>query len=211
MQYGGHYTMGKVLVIQDTRIRETFHYTGVDHVFRVNQWTSLTYAFTRIRNYVRRHGRLDRLDVVCHGGEATRPFDGLNFSNRTSNSSAPHMSIHAGTAELQLCTEGITLTNANRTQAIRGCARYIVVYACSAADTHPFLVGTRHDGRRLMAELSAYTDAIVYAADTTQISEELGSSRVYDLGQWRGNLYEFRPDGSPPVIVESGPHASSCD
>jgi hypothetical protein len=203
--------MGRVMVIQDTRIRETFHYTGVDHVFRVNQWTSLTYAFTRICNYVRRHGRLDRLDVVCHGGEATRQFDGLNLSKRTSDPRAPHMSIHAGTAELQLCTEGITLTNVNRTRTIRGCARYIVVYACSAADTHPFLAGTRSDGRRLMAELSAHTEAIVYAADTTQVSEWLESGQVYDLGRWRGNLYEFRPDGSPPAVVESGPHASSCD
>lgn len=182
--------MGQTLVIHDTRLRGNYVFGGADHVFRVNQWTSLQWSFSRIRNYALAHGKLDRLLIACHGYEdIVEDRVGLR-------------SVQVGGFGLELCLEGLTLNNVGQTRTLRDHVDSIVVYACSAAETYPRLIGRDGDGSRLMGEIAIRTNAVVYAADATQFSQPQGNNQL-NLGRWHGNLYQYNPNGRPPRLLET--------
>jgi hypothetical protein len=107
------------------------------------------------------------------------------------------VSVQVGGFGLQLCREGLDLSNVHTTRALNGNVQNIVVFACSAAETYP---GSGGDGRTLCSRLAANTGAIVYGADRPQIYRLHG----LDFGRWEGNVYRFTPGGGI-AIAESNP------
>ena len=188
---------GKSVMIHDSRLKGRYVFHGYDAVRRVNAHTPLRWAFQRVRNYVRHHGKLDTIGIACHGYEDTV----INIRERISQT--------IGGFGLELCREGLFLSNVSTASILRNRAKKIIIYACSTADQHP---DTNHpaymneyiDGQRLLMELAHYTNTRVYAADATQYSDPISGGR-YDLGRWYGNVYEALPDGRPPEIIQSYP------
>lgn len=187
----------KSVMLHDTRLRGTYTFPGYDHVRRVNQWSSLSWAMNWVRRYALRNGGIDALGIACHGYEDT-------VEDRISRTS-----ITIGGYGLELCRDGLDLWNVAITHRLHGLVEKIIVYACSTADRHPdpahaAYIGDYVDGQRLMAELAHYTGARVYAADATQYSEPLPGNR-WGLGDWYGNVYEFDPETGEGEIIQSYP------
>ncbi len=178
--------MSKSMFLLDSRVEERLPRRPAYHVMRINCRTSLSWCFDRIRNYGLAHGGIDRLLVHCHG------YEDLHAErNRT---------VVRGDGGLELGREGLDLRNVRVARRLRGQVRTIVLFACSAADTHPSLEGTVHDGQRFCGELAVHSGAEVYAADVTQ-----ECMNALSCGRWEGNVYRFGPDGQPGRRVESNP------
>lgn len=187
----------KSVMLHDTRLEGRYLFAGYDRVRIVNAHTSLRWALYRVRNYARDYGKLDALGIACHGWEDTVE-DRLN-----------QQSIHVGGFGLELCQEGLGFWNVQWCQLIKGRTDKVIVYSCSAADSHPdpvhaSYIGDHANGQRLMAELAFYTGAKVYAADATQYSDKMADGR-YNLGRWYGNVYEFQPESGNSEIIQSYP------
>jgi hypothetical protein len=111
--------------------------------------------------------------------------------------------MDAGGMGLQLGTDGLTLSNVTLWAGILNLATNIVIYACAAADTQPDNVGTTADGKLLMGQLSGFTGSLVYAADLIQWYTS--TNNIINFGGWEGNLWQFNPNGTAPVIVNGAP------
>lgn len=185
------------LILHDTRLRGSYQFSGYQRVQRVNEYTSLRYAMYRVRYYAHRYGKLDSLGIACHGWEDTV------------EDQQGRQSITVGGFGLELCREGLGCWNVGLTRMIRDRIDKIIIYSCSAAESHPdpnhfSYIGDSADGQRLMAELAFNTRARVYAADATQYSDLMADGR-YNLGRWYGNVYEFDPETGNSEIIQSYP------
>jgi len=141
---------------------------------------------------------ISRLLIMCHGYEST-----------SNGSASIPMTLGFG---LQLCLESLTLANGSVMNGLNGAVESIILYACGPANTTPYTMGTAGDGRRFCSEMAAYTNADVYASDTSQsyhnasydATKKVCESIPIDFGNWEGNVYLFKSDGTV-TVVEANP------
>ncbi len=176
------------VLVHDTRLSGYTPTSMADYSFDVDSNSPISGLVQQISSSVAQS--ISRLLIMCHGYEDTS----------TGNASIP-MSLGFG---LQLCMEDLTLANAGVMSPLYNCVNDIILYACGPANTAPGAAGTVGDGRRFCSELAAYTNARVYASDTSQTYNNLKYDPAklvceaipIDFGQWEGNVYRFTPDGS---------------
>ena len=163
------------------------------HVMIINtdKETPLNNAFSAIRA-CRAHGPIHSLFLICHG------VTGRDYQELVSRKGI-------GGEGLALGNGGVRHSNVAAWIAIRDMVQNIVVYACNAAETQAGYVGTCNDGKYLMGALALHTRATVYAGDVTQYAGHSGERGTLQFGQWEGQLWRFRPDGSAGVRVSKAP------
>ena len=141
-----------------------------------------------IMAFADRHGTaIDTLIIMCHGYES---------GGESQQHQASYYALGFG---LELCREGLTLANVNRTYTMSGYINNIVLYACGPANTHPFATGTYGDGRRFCSKMAAFTNANVYASSETQYYRNGNYDNVrrvcedvpIDFGNWEGKVYRM--------------------
>ncbi len=188
--------MAGTLTLHDSRLHGFPNRAAVDHVVTVNGSTDLSMAFGDIIGRASESSGLERVNIMCHGYE------------RVYSSPTQRESRQIGGAGLKLCRQGLNNTTVAMTSDLKDYVDTFVVYACSAADTHPDMIGTDWDGQRLFREMAAWSDATVFAADVTQWYYMRNPSNmtypIIDFSTWEGNVWRFDPDGSAR-IVESNP------
>ena len=94
---------------------------------------------------------------------------------------------------MELCREGLNLSNVQATRILRGKVNLIIVYACAAAQTVSENRGTIGDGWRFCQELSTYTNTPVIASTHTQRYDlfvgKFGSTWDYISTSGRGVIH----------------------
>lgn len=186
--------MFEYFILKDKRLEGSLPYVaGMLISSDLDASTTLQTAFTRINMAAKAYGKLKTLFIICHGyGTGIAQW-------------ADDFWWKGGTG-LQLGKEEVNAGNVASWAAIKNSVDFIVVYACGAAYTgqsSPFSPQAKNDGQGLMKQLSAHTNAIVFAADKIQwyYPDDL------NFGKWEGNVYMFFPTGAvvpgfaPPVDV----------
>ncbi|HEY0715123.1 MAG TPA: hypothetical protein VGF45_20755 [Polyangia bacterium] len=187
--------MPSSMLVHDTRLAGTAPNIA-PNTFKVNGNTQLTNALGWIRSYAKSNRGLTRLSIMCHGNTG-----GL-YDN------AAGMSTFDLGFGLQLCREGLNLSNVHLTGVLEGLVDVIILYACGPAHTRPGFRNTAADGQRLCAEIAGWTNAEVIAAVETQYYNmeaptgflrrlfRIGPQDIINFGEWEGTVYRFSPDGS---------------
>ena len=168
-------------ILRDLRVIGTLSALYFTRMCVVDQNTSLVLAFRKINDDFTSQGKIKTLFVVCHG------YENLGFlSGKRSDS------WFSGGFGLQLGKENLLHGNVNVWSAIKDMAETIVVYSCGAADTAPGAKpGGPGDGKALMLALARNTNALVFAADRTQVYCPAG----INFGHWEGHVFCFMPSG----------------
>ncbi len=155
---------------------------GRGTVIRVDGSTPLTRAFAQVQAAV--NTSPSELVIACHG------FMTHEYDNAT------NIDLRGGQG-LQLCRETLQVSNVSRVEVLKDLFSRVWLMACGPAGT---LV---HGSRPFCREFAHYVNAVVIASDTAQIyypgehdNAAQVSRRVLRFGQWEGNVYEFRPDGT---------------
>ena len=157
------------------------------NVHVVNNTSPIANSVTWISQYAQSKHGLDRLDILCHGFECILELDG------------EQKSVVRGGFGLQICNENLTNLNLSMLSRWNGLIQRIVIYACAAADTHPFNRNAWGDGNLLMSEIAVYTGAYVVASNVTQYY----NYSPIDFGRWEGTVYEYDPGGGRIAISNS--------
>ncbi len=132
------------------------------------------------------------LFLACHGKESFGYNEASNAKMR-------------GGFGLTIGSEDITHENVAQWAAIKGICKNIIVYSCAAADTAPGQAGKWGDGKYLIGALAIHTECTVYAADEIQFYD-LRRGAYIDFGDWEGQLWRFKSDGTPPATVSEAPY-----
>jgi hypothetical protein len=155
-----------------------FTVEAADPIERVLGWVNACYQ---------QGGAIEDLSIMCHG-----------FTSSVNGK---------GGHGLQLSKDGVYLTNVNKWTAIQGKVKWIVVFACNAAEVDlTVAAGTSGDGRALCRKLASTTGATVLAAVRTQVYfvnkmkfrsiKPWKWRREIDFDDFEGPVYSFRPDGT---------------
>lgn len=200
--------MSDVVVMKDSRLKENILYGQGVHVFGVGPHTSIYWAWQRIKNYAKAHGKLKFLIIECHGfeGSITKGIE----SEKCKVSVDPGESRAFGGYGLQLCKELLTSKTVSSAKTLQGAVDTILVYSCSAGD--PFMANltsgmTSCSGIGLvMRNLAINSNATVYASDATQFSRPIKGTENYVPEHWAGNVYEFKTNGVTTKVA-SYPHS----
>jgi hypothetical protein len=167
----------------------------VQNIYDVDATVAIQHCVGWVAQYARSVGGLAELLIMCHGFEADWDLAHQLCTGR-----------EVGGFGLQLCREGLALSNVILTSVWDGLIKRITVYACAAADTGPGNQNTSADGRRFMGELAGWSGAEVIAARDTQIYTYGGSANApIDFGQWEGPVYRFDPNTGNPTLYFAAP------
>ena len=176
------------VLVHDMRLTGPTPASLADYNVEVDGKTSVTGLVQSIISVA--SSSISRLLIMCHGYEST------SFRNM---SIPPTMGFG-----LQLCMEDVTLANVSVMNGLKDYIRDIILYACGPANTAPFARGTYGDGRRFCSEMAAFTNANVYASDTSQVynygttydpGKLVCETMPINFGDWEGNVFRFSPDG----------------
>lgn len=193
------------MLVHDLRLAGRTPSNLADNNYEVDGNTSIAAAMSWIHDYAVSQNGLDRLLILCHGFEANWNLGDLTCTN-----------FQQGGFGLALCTEGLTLANADAVVLLKGLVQEITIFACATADTGPGNVGTAADGMRFCGEIALYTGASVIAATQTQfysldrtfwdwIQSKQGQ---IDFGDWEGPVYRFSPDDGAATQIPSASSAT---
>jgi len=166
------------MAIHDRRLRGGVPARPHLAIHNTDASTPLRTVFHHINHYAG-SGKIHSLFILCHG------YAGAN--------KRLNMSLDAGGMGLQLGREGLHQANVNQWIQIKNKVRYIVIYACAAADTGLGNENTEADGRYLMGALALCTNADVFAANQIQYYYTHSNLRngAFDFKDWDGDLYKF--------------------
>jgi hypothetical protein len=197
------------MLIHDTRLAGRVPDDKADNNYEVDASVPIAQAMAWIDTYAKSQGGLDNLYVMCHGFEAD-----WNLHDQTCTG------VEAGGFGLQLCSEGLSLSNTDVTVQLKGDIRTITIFSCATADTGEGNAGTVADGMRFCGEIAMYTGATVLAATQTQFYNDAKTFWDYvcnrpgpiDFGDWEGPVYSFSPDdGSATQLNTTAATASVGD
>jgi len=182
------------MIVHDTRLLGTPP-PIVQNTYNVNATVSIQHCVGWVAQYAKSVGGLSELLIMCHGFEADWDLANQMCTGRP-----------VGGFGLQLCREGLCLSNATLAQGWKPLIHRITVYACAPADTGQGNAGTSGDGRRFMGELALWSGAEVIAArDTQQYNYGGFFNSPIDFGNWEGPVYRFDPDTGYPALYNPGP------
>jgi hypothetical protein len=180
------------LRVLDTRIGARYDKPRPTDVI-VGSASKLSWVIDQIRGKVGQN-KLRTLSIAAHGFESlVEDPDAL-------------MSYQGGGYGIDLGEDHITLGTVSAFGALDGMfvpGGILEIYACAAADVSRDQYGLSGNGRLLMSELAAYTNAIVRASDAIQmytagVRSMLGFSwyEGVDFGDWEGKVWLFSPSGN---------------
>ena len=178
------------VMLCDERIGTTPQWDGMsgftvspdDPIERILSWVAACY---------RSNGQMEELGVQGHG-YVQMYADGIGY----------------GGHGVQFGKDDIYLRNVSKWRAIRGMAKWIIVYACNAADVDPLAAG-QGDGRQLCRQLAVESGTPVLAAVRSQTYHRSMNPfhwREVKFGNWEGPVYSFLPNG---MIMNATPWAGS--
>lgn len=186
------------MLVHDTRLAGRVPDGKADNNYEVDATVPIAHALDWIDNYAKSQGGLDDLYIMCHGYEAD-----WDLGNQTCTG------VEVGGFGLAICTEGLSLSNADLTAKLKDDVKTITIFACATAETGEGNEGTAADGMRFCGEMAMYTGATVIAATQTQFYTDPQTFWDYlcnrpgpiDFGEWEGPVYSFSPsDGSATRI-----------
>ena len=185
--------MANYIALRDRRLVGGVPARGGLSIINTSAHTPLSSVFGQIRGAATAAGGVHSLFILCHG-----------FAGRNARAA---MSMDAGGEGLQLGAENVVHGNVAMWSAIAGKVSNIVVYSCGAANTERGNEGSTADGRYLMGALGIHANAVGYADDRIQWYHRYHnlSNGRYEFGEWKGNLWQFPPNGNPPAIVNQAP------
>lgn len=192
---------GKMLV-HDLRLEGRTPSNLAQNNYEVNDKVAIQHAVDWIGTYATSQGGLSNLYVLCHGYEAD-----WNLHDETCTGTG------VGGFGLQLCDDGLSLSNVSMTSAWKGNIDTITIFACATADTGPGNEGTVADGKRFCGEMALHTGATIIAATQTQWYSNAqtfwdwirGQSGEIDFGNWEGPVYSFSPDDGSATQINPAP------
>jgi hypothetical protein len=154
------------------------------NIYNVDASVAIDHALGWIATYAKKNSGLTDLYIMCHGYEA-----GIEDEQN-------QMSRGALGFGLQLCKEGLTLSNVGKTASWKGLVQRIT-------NTDSTQRGSWGDGGRFCGELALHTGAVVVASSATQYYNHEDRGMLWwkredeiDFGAWEGSVYEFLPDGT---------------
>jgi hypothetical protein len=189
--------MAERMIVHDKRLDGRSPHIA-QNIYEVDENVDIQHCVGWVGQHARDAGGLSELMIMCHGYEADWDQADQMCTGRP-----------VGGFGLQLCKEGLSLSNVILTQswnADKPLIKRITVYACAPADTGPGNAGTADDGRRFMGELALWSGAEVIAARDTQRYSPGGRffGRI-DFGAWEGPVYRFDPGTGNPSLYNPGP------
>ncbi len=194
------------MLVHDMRLAGQTPGGLAENNYEVDGTVTIQHMIDWIHSYATSQGGLDNLYIMCHGYEAN-----WNLGDQTCTN------FQVGGFGLALCAEGLDLTNASLTAALKGDIRTITIFACATADTGPGNAGTAADGMRFCGEIALWTGATVIAATQTQFYSLdrtfwqwiTGKTGTINFGTWEGPVYSFSPNDGSATRINPGPQAAS--
>lgn len=179
------------MLVHDLRLAGQTPGNLAENNYEVDGSVPIQHMIDWIHSYAQSQGGLENLYILCHGYEAN-----WNLGDQTCTR------FQVGGFGLALCAEGLDLSNASLTAALKGDIKTITIFACATADTGAGNQGTAADGMRFCGEIALWTKAAVIAATQTQFYTLettfwdwiKGRQGTIDFGDWEGPVYRFSPD-----------------
>jgi hypothetical protein len=179
------------MLVHDLRLAGKTPDNLAENNYEVDGAVAIKHMIDWIHTYAQSQGGLDNLYIMCHGYEAD-----WNLGDQTCTN------FQVGGFGLALCAEGLDLSNASLTAALKGDIKTITIFACATADVGAGNDSTAADGKRFCGEIALWTGATVIAATQTQFYSMdktfwdwiTGNDGKIDFGNWEGPVLSFSPD-----------------